>query len=54
MNSLHTLISTLEDQLTELKEHAAKDVEVVEADVAKAETTVRAELQALLAKLKAL
>lgn len=54
MDSLHTLIASLEDQLTELREHAAKDVAAVAAEVAKAETVVRSELQALLAKLKAL
>lgn len=54
MNSLHTLIVSLEDQLKELREHAGKDVAVVEADLVKAETTVRSELQALLAKLKSL
>ena len=52
MNSLHALISSLEDQLAELREHADKDVAVVEADVAKAETAVRAELSVLVSKLK--
>lgn len=52
MNELHKLITAVEGQLAELKAHAAKDVTAVEGDIASAETTVRAELQALLAKLK--
>lgn len=52
MNELHTLIATVEEQLAELKAHAAKDVATVREDVSKAEVTVRAELSALVAKLK--
>jgi hypothetical protein len=52
MNELHALIASLEGQLADLRAHAAKDVVVVEADIAKAKAVVTAEIAALLAKLK--
>ena len=52
MNELHQLISTLQGQLAELREHAAKDITAVKADVVSVEQTVKTELASLLARLK--
>lgn len=54
MNELHALIATLESQAQALREHAAKDVATVRADVIKAEHAVRDEITGLIDKLKKL
>jgi hypothetical protein len=54
MNELHQLISTLQAQLAELREHAGKDITTVKADVVSVEATIKAELGSLLSRLKAL
>jgi hypothetical protein len=52
MNELHQLISTLQAQLAELREHAGKDITVIKADVVSVEATIKAELASLLARLR--
>lgn len=49
---LQNFIDALKARLAELEQHAAKDVTVLEADIAKAKDAVEAELAALLAKLQ--
>jgi hypothetical protein len=54
MNELHTLIATLEAQAQVLREHAAKDVARVRAEVIRAEQVVRDEITALVDRLRQL
>jgi hypothetical protein len=54
MNELHTLIATLEAQAQALREHAAKDVAKVRAEVTRAEQVVRDEITGLIDRLKRL